>query len=56
LRSRKEHGAQIVRAADDRFLVMELELIEPALYLRMDDAAAMRFAAAFTEHVYEHSA
>lgn len=45
-----------VRAADDRFLVMELELIEPALYLRMDDAAATRFAAAFTEHVYEHSA
>ncbi len=45
-----------VRAADNRFLVMELELIEPALYLRMDDLAATRFAAAFSEHVYEHSA
>jgi hypothetical protein len=40
---------------DDRFLLMELELIEPALYLRMDDAAAMRFATAFDKYFDEHS-
>ena len=32
-----------------RFAVMELELIEPALYLRMDDAAPRRFARAINE-------
>ena len=40
-----------VRAADGKFLLMELELIEPSLYLRMDDGAAARFAAAFDQHV-----
>jgi hypothetical protein len=30
---------------------MELELIEPSLYLRMDDGAADRFAAAFDHYV-----
>jgi len=30
---------------------MELELIEPSLYLRMDDAAPERFAGAFDEYV-----
>jgi hypothetical protein len=40
---------------DERFLLMELELIEPALYLRMDAAAATRFAIAFNKHVDEHS-
>lgn len=40
---------------DGRFLLMELELIEPALYLRMDDAAATRFAIAFDKHIDEHS-
>lgn len=44
-----------VRAADGRFLVMELELIEPSLYLRMDDTAATRFAIAFDKHIDEHS-
>ena len=29
---------------------MELELIEPSLYLRTDAAAAMRFARAFDAH------
>jgi len=43
--------ADFVRAADDRFLLMELEVIEPSLYLRMDDGAADRFAAAFDEYV-----
>lgn len=33
------HGGQ--------FLLMELELVEPSLYLRMDDGAPERFAAAF---------
>ncbi|MDT8320911.1 MAG: hypothetical protein RQ826_10345 [Xanthomonadales bacterium] len=35
-----------VRDAEDDFLVMELELIEPSLYLRMDPAAPGRFAQA----------
>ncbi len=43
-----------VRADDGKFLLMELELIEPSLYLRMDDAAATRFAAAFDKHVSKH--
>jgi len=32
--------------ADDDFLVMELEMIEPSMYLRMDPQAPARFAAA----------
>lgn len=36
---------------NDRYLLMELELIEPSLYLRMDDAAPERFADAFDAHV-----
>jgi len=36
-----------VRTAEDNFALMELELTEPALYFRMDAAAAERFAAAF---------
>ena len=35
-----------IRDAEDDFLVMELELIEPSLYLRMDSQAPGRFAAA----------
>ena len=35
-----------VRDDEDDFLVMELELIEPSLYLRMDPQAPGRFAAA----------
>jgi len=35
-----------VRNDADDFLVMELELIEPSLYLRTDPQAAGRFAAA----------
>jgi glutathione synthase/RimK-type ligase-like ATP-grasp enzyme len=37
----------LVRLADGRFAVMELELIEPALYFRTDPGSATRFAAAF---------
>jgi glutathione synthase/RimK-type ligase-like ATP-grasp enzyme len=36
----------MVRTADNDFVVMELELVEPSLYLRMDPAAPERFAAA----------
>ena len=38
-----------VRDADDRFLLMELELIEPSLYLRTDRGAAARVARARDE-------
>lgn len=38
-----------VRGPDDRYLLMELELIEPSLYLRTDGGAAARFARAFDE-------
>jgi glutathione synthase/RimK-type ligase-like ATP-grasp enzyme len=38
--------ADFVRDANDRFLVMELELIEPSLYLRTDPDSARRFAKA----------
>lgn len=37
----------LVRAEDRSFVVMELELVEPSLYLRMDPAAPERFARAF---------
>lgn len=40
-----------VRGANGRFLLMELELVEPSMYLRMDPAAPERFAAAFDRHV-----
>lgn len=43
--------ADFVRGADGRFLVMELELIEPSMYLRMDPEAPSRFARAFNEYV-----
>ena len=38
-----------VRGPDGRFLLMELELIEPSLYLRTDSAASSRFARAFDQ-------
>jgi hypothetical protein len=41
--------ADFVRDAADNFLLMELELIEPSLYLRTDAGAADRFARAFDE-------
>ena len=39
----------LVRDATDDFLVMELELIEPSLYLRMDSQAPIRFAKAIDQ-------
>ena len=43
--------ADFIHDAGDRYLLMELELIEPSLYLRTDDGAAGRFAAAFDQRV-----
>lgn len=40
-----------VRGPDGRFLLMELELIEPSMYLRMHPDAPERFAAAFDRYV-----
>lgn len=45
--------ADFVRGPDGRFLVMELELIEPSMYLRMDSDAPGRFAKAFDSYVAE---
>lgn len=45
----------LVRDDDDRYLLMELELIEPSLYLRTDAGAAARFAAAFDTYVKDVS-
>lgn len=42
-----------VRGPDGRFLLMELELIEPSLYLRTDSGAAARFARAFDQRFEE---
>lgn len=39
--------ADFVRDSKGEFCLMELELIEPALYLRMEEGAPARFAAAF---------
>ena len=43
--------ADFVRGSDGRFLVMELELIEPSMYLRMNKEAPRRFAEAFDNYV-----
>ncbi len=42
-----------VRGPDEDYLLMELELIEPSLYLRTDSGAAARFAAAFDQRFQE---
>ena len=41
--------ADLVRDENDNYLLMELELIEPSLYLRTNAGAADRFARAFDE-------
>ncbi|HEX6260311.1 MAG TPA: hypothetical protein VFZ51_06625 [Woeseiaceae bacterium] len=41
----------LVRGADGRYLLMELELIEPSMYLRMHEEAPRRFAIAFDRYV-----
>jgi len=41
--------ADFVRGKGERFLLMELELIEPALYFRTDPGSAARFARALTQ-------
>lgn len=45
----------LVRGPDGRFLLMELELIEPSLYLRMDACAPRRFAAALDRYFRDHA-
>jgi hypothetical protein len=42
--------ADFVRDNADNYLLMELEMIEPSLYLRTDSGAAARFAAAFDNY------
>lgn len=44
-----------VRDAEGRYLLMELELIEPSLYLRTDSGAAARFALALDKRFQEFS-
>lgn len=46
----------LVRDARDNFALMELELIEPALYFRMDDGSPARFARAFDKMMRESNA
>jgi glutathione synthase/RimK-type ligase-like ATP-grasp enzyme len=41
----------LVSGPDGRFLLMELELIEPSMYLRMHPDAPQRFAVAFDRYV-----
>jgi hypothetical protein len=43
--------ADFVRGENDQFWLMELELIEPSMYLRMDKEAPTRFANAFDRYV-----
>jgi hypothetical protein len=43
----------LVRDAEGRFMLMELELIEPSLYLRMDPRSPRMFAAKFHERMNE---
>jgi glutathione synthase/RimK-type ligase-like ATP-grasp enzyme len=45
----------LVRGADGRWLLMELELIEPSMYLRMHPDAPERFAAAIDRYVRQHT-
>lgn len=42
-----------VRGSDGGFEIMEVELIEPALYFRMDQGSAGRFARAFDQRMNE---
>ena len=44
-----------VRGPDNQFLLMELELVEPSMYLRMDSKAPARFAEAFDRYVTQKS-
>ena len=47
--------ADFIRGPDGRLLLMELEVIEPSLYLRMDSGAAGRFAQEFDAYVSQIS-
>ena len=41
----------LVRLADNRFALMELELIEPSLYFNLDNASPERFAQEFVKYL-----
>jgi hypothetical protein len=41
----------LVRGGDGRLLLLELELIEPSMYLRMHPEAPERFGVAFDRYV-----
>ena len=43
--------ADFVRGSDGRYLLLELELIEPSLYLRTNPGSGERFARAFDAHL-----
>jgi hypothetical protein len=45
----------LVRAPDGRLLLMELELIEPSMYLRMEPMAPERFAIEFDRYVTQRT-
>jgi hypothetical protein len=45
--------SDFVRGDDGHFMVMELEMIEPSMYLRMHSDAPQRFAEAFDRYVRE---
>ncbi|MDX1404678.1 MAG: hypothetical protein R3192_09070 [Woeseiaceae bacterium] len=47
--------ADFVRGSAGEFLLMELELVEPSMYLRMDAAAPERFAKAFNDYYEQQS-
>jgi hypothetical protein len=47
--------ADFVRDDNERFMLMELELIEPSLYLRTDECAASRFSTALDRYVREYA-
>ena len=46
--------SDLVRDEQGGYRIMELELVEPSLYLRMDDTAPARFAAALDSYYGKH--
>jgi len=43
--------ADLVRTAQNEFVLMELELIEPSLYFNLDDESAEKFSSAFVRKI-----
>ena len=44
----------LVRTKENEFALIELELIEPSLYLNKDDQSSFRFVSAFEERIVNH--